>query len=441
MKHRTAVIICIVAALIFLGAAVQICRICIDSSLRSKARTLSESGEHGQAARIYERLGDAAAAADSLALESEETYQQATGLLQHGDPAGAAELFSSISQYRDSSDFLIACAWQDAITQQDTEKLLTAHSVFLKLGSHSYCTQALEQIDSLLFRQAEDKAQALDLSGALTIWEKLGSYKGSNILAQRCNQIIDWASTPEEQRLLRDENRYLPDKLENVYICDAAYIVVPEVLDSSTGFFLYFPGGRDEEMSVDYLLYYMMNPSPNTLAVFMRRNGLEDMEAKTGQAVEILDRAAAECGLYPHDIVTAGSSLGAYPAMHSAYYAWENHALRTDCVLSLDAGSDWMESWLLLSESQCYVTAELGTDFYLFESPWVGMNREGICRMVNTGNNVTMVGCYFDDHVRISLDAMGMGVVDWAVNDRSQPCNPDIYTFVTLHPGDEDKWD
>ncbi|MEI3101309.1 MAG: hypothetical protein V8T45_05745 [Oscillospiraceae bacterium] len=150
-------------------------------------------------------------------------------------------------------------------------------------------------------------------------------------------------------------------------------------------------------MSVDYLLYYMMNPSPNTLAVFMRRNGLEDMEAKTGQAVEILDRAAAECGLYPHDIVTAGSSLGAYPAMHSADDAWENHALRTDCVLSLDAGSDWMESWLLLSESQCYVTAELGTDFYLFESPWVGMNREGICRMVNTGNNVTMVGCYFDD--------------------------------------------
>ena len=108
---------------------------------------------------------------------------------------------------------------------------------------------------------------------------------------------------------------------------------------------------------------------------------------------------------------------------------------------SLDAGSDWMESWLLLGEEQCRALAELGTDFYLFESPWVGMNREGICRMVNAGDKVTMVGCYFDDHVRISLDAMGMGVVDWAVNDRSQPCNPDIYTFVTLHPGDEDKWD
>ena len=441
MKQKTAICIGIAAALIFIGAAVQICRICIDNSLRSRAQALSDSGEHGQAAIIYQRLGDDAAAADCFALDSQEKYSQAISLLQQGDTVGAAELFSSVSQYRDAADYLTACSWQEALAAQDTEKLLTAHSVFIKLGNHSYCTQALEQIDALLFRQAEELAEALDLSGALAIWEKLGTYEGSDILTRRCRQMEVWASASEEQRLLSQENRYMPDKLDNVYICEEAYIVVPEVLDGSTGFFIYFPGGRDEEMSIDYLLYYMMNPSPNTLAVFMRRNGLEDMEGKTSQAVDILDRAAAECGLFPADIVTAGSSLGAYPAMHFAFYAWENHVLRTDCVLSLDAGSDWMESWLLLTESQCRVTAELGTDFYLFESPWVGMNREGICRMVNTGNKVTMVGCYFDDHVRISLDAMGMGVVNWAVNDRSQPCNPDIYSFVTLHPGDEANWD
>ncbi len=441
MKGKTAICIGIFAALVFAAAAVQICRICIDSSLRSRAQALYDSGSYGEAALIYERLGDGTAAADSRTLESQERYQQAVALLQQGDAAGAAQLFSSISQYRDASDFLIACSWQEALEAQDTDKLLKAHTVFAKLGNYSYCSQALEQIDSLLFRQARLKAESTDLSGALTILEKLGSYQGSDNLAQRCRQMQAWSCASEEQRLLVEERRYMPDKLDNVYVCEEAYIVVPEVLDSSTGFFLYFPGGRDEELSIDYLLYYMMNPSSNTLAVFMRRNGLEDMESKTAQAVEILDRAAAECGLFPRDVVAGGSSLGAYPAMHFAFYAWENHALRTGCVLSLDAGSDWLETWLLLSESQCRVTAELGTDFYLFESPWVGMNREGICRMVNTGNKVTMVGCYFDDHVRISLDAMGMGVVDWAVNDRSQPCNPDIYTFVTLHPGDEANWD
>ena len=440
MKRKTAICIGIIAALVFIGAAVQICRICIEGGLRSKAQALVERGEHSQAKLIYERLGDSAAAADCEALQAEESYQQAMELLQQGNIQEAEALFSSISPYRDSQDFLIACGWQDALSLGDTRQLLQAHRAFVKLGEHPYCLDSLEQIDALLFQQAQAHAAAFELEPACEIFGQLGVYEGSDILAKRCSQMEDWASAPESQRLLREENRYLPEKLNNVYVCDTAYIVVPETLDSSTGFFVYFPGGRDEEMSVDYLLYYMMNPSANTLAVFMRRNGLEDMEAKTAQAVELLDRAAAECGVFPRNIVTAGSSLGAYPAMHSAVYAWEDHRLKVDCVLSLDAGSDWMESWLLLSESQCLKTAQLGTEFYLFESPWVGMNREGICRMVNTGNKVTMVGCYFDDHVRISLDAMGMGVVDWAVNHRSLPCNPDIYTFVTLQPGDEDNW-
>lgn len=441
MKRKSAIFIGIIAALIFIGAVVQICRICIGDSLRSKAQALEKAGEHEQARLIYERLGDDRAAADCAALQSEETYQAGIGLLQSGDCDGARQLFASIPDYRDSRNFLIACSWQEALAMEDTEKLLLSHTVFQKLGQHSYCLYTLEQIDSALFQKAETLAAVFDMGGAHRIWEQLGTYQGSDLLSLRSKRAEEFASAADDKKLLREENRYLKDKLDNVYVCDSAYIVVPENCGSNTKFFIYYPGGRDEEMSVDYLLYYMMNPSPNTLAVFMRRNGLEDMAGKTAQAVEILDRAAAECGVFPQDIVTAGSSLGAYPAMHSAYYAYVDWGLRTDCVLSLDAGSDWMESGLLLTEEQCIKTAEIGTDFYLFESPWVGMNREGICRMVNTGNKVTMVGCYFDDHVRISLDAMGMGVVDWAANDRSQPCNPDIYTFVTLHPGDEDNWD
>lgn len=441
MKRRAAIILCILAALTFVGATVQICRICIGGSLRSKAQALAEAGEHEQAKLIYERLGDDQAAADCAALQSEETYQQALELMQSGDLDGASRLFSSISNYRDSLDFLAACDWQSAMSSGDRERLLLCRSAFAKLGQHPYCLDVLEQLNAVLYSQAEDLASDFEMEAAYEIWGKLGTYKGSDLLAKRSESIMVWSEAPEEEHLLTEANRYFREKLDNVYICDTAYIVVPEELNSNTRFFIYYPGGRDEEMSVDYLLYYMMNPSPNTLAVFMRRNGIDNMEKKTGQAVEILDRAAAECGVFPRDVVTAGSSLGAYPAMHSVVYAWADYALRTDCVLSLDAGSDWMESGLLLTEDQCLKTAELGTEFYLFESPWVGMNREGICRMVNTGNKVTMVGCYFDDHVRISLDAMGMGVVDWAVNDRSSPCNPDIYSFVTLKPGDEGKWD
>ena len=134
------------------------------------------------------------------------------------------------------------------------------------------------------------------------------------------------------------------------------------------------------------------------------------------------------------EIVQGGSSLGAYPAMHGVIYAYENYRIETSCVLSLDAGSDWLEVPLLLTEAECAKTASLGVPFYLFESPWVGMNREGIVRMVNAGNNVIIVGCTFDDHNRITLDAMGMGVVKWATGNRAEPVNPEIYTFTRLEP-------
>lgn len=405
MKRRTAIWIGIIAALVLLGAVAQICRIC---------------------------LAEDVARRDTF--HAEDVYQEGIRLLQAGDYDGARQLFFSLGSYKDTSVLLAACGWQDALALEDTAALMEAYRGFRVLGLQPACQDAVEKISERLFTQAEKLAAAFKLEEACAIWEELGSYESSPLLLQRGRRALDWAAAPEEQRLLISANRYLSKSLENVYVCEQAYFVVPENCGSETRFFIYYPGGRDEEMSVDYLLYYMMNPSPNTLAVFMRKNGLDHMRDKTCQAIDLLDRAAAECGIFAREIVAAGSSLGAYPAMHSVVYAYEEYGIRTDCVLSLDAGSDWLEKELLLDESECRKAAEIGTEFYLFESPWVGMNREGIRLMVNTGNKVTMVGCTFDDHVRISLDAMGMGVVDWAVGDRAQPCNPEIYSFTRLEP-------
>ena len=434
MKRRTAIWIGIIAALVLLGAVAQIFRICRAEMLRGQAEALMEAGAYAHAKTIYGSIGDKDRAALCDALQAEEVYQEGTRLLLAGDYAGAGQLFSSLGNYKNTAALLAASGWQEALALEDTDKLMEAHREFQSLDQHSACQDALKQISEQLFTQAEELAVSFQLEEACKIWEELGSYENSPLLLQRGQRALDWAAAPKQQRLLIPENRY-PDKtLENVYVCEQCYFVVPKECSGETRFFIYYPGGRDEEMSVDYLLYYMMNPSPNTLAVFMRGNGLDRMRDKTCQAIDLLEQAAAECGVFPREIVVAGSSLGAYPAMHSVIYAYEEYGIRTDCVLSLDAGSDWMETELLLDESECRKAEEIGTEFYLFESPWVGMNREGIRLMVNTGNKVTMVGCTFDDHVRISLDAMGMGVVDWAVGDRAQPCNPEIYEFVQLRP-------
>lgn len=434
MKRRTAIWIGLIAALVLVGAVAQIFRICRTEMLRQQAESLVEAGAYAHARQVYIGLGDVEAAARCDEMQTEEVYRESIGLLQNGHFDGARQRLSSISSYKDTALLLAACNWQEALNSRDTDRLMDTHRGFRALGQQPGCQEAQAQVCALLFAQAEELAAQFKLEEACAIWEELGAYESSALLLQRGQRVLDWAAAPEEQRLLVPANRYFSEKLKNVYVCDQAYIVVPEKCSSETRFFLYFPGGRDEEMSVDYLLYYMMNPSPNTLAVFLRKNGLDHMQDKTCQAIDLMDKAAAECGLFVRDLVSAGSSLGAYPAMHSVVYAYEDFGIRTDCVLSLDAGSDWLETPLLLDENQCRKTAEIGTAFYLFESPWVGMNREGIRLMVNTGNQVTLVGCSFDDHVRISLDAMGMGVVDWAVGDRTQPCNPEIYSFTRLEP-------
>ena len=434
MKRRTAIWIGIIAAMVLLVAVAQICRICRAELRRGQAEALLEAGAYAHAREIYEGIGDTEGVARCDTLQAEEVYQEGIRLLQAGDYDGARPLFSSLGSYKGTEALLAACGWQEALALEDTDKLMDALRGFQALGQQPACQDAAEKIGERLFTQAEELAAAFKLEEACAIWEELGSFDSSPLLLQRGRRALDWAAASEEQRLLIPKNRYLSKSLENVYVCEQAYLVVPENCSSETRFFIYYPGGRDEEMSVDYLLYYMMNPSPNTLAVFMRKNGLDHMRDKACQAIDLLDRAAAECGIFAREIVVAGSSLGAYPAMHSVVYAYEEYGLRTVCVLSLDAGSDWLEKDLLLDESECRKAEKIGTEFYLFESPWVGMNRDGIRLMVNTGNKVTMVGCTFDDHVRISLDAMGMGVVDWAVGDRAQPCNPEIYSFTRLVP-------
>lgn len=436
MKRRTAVWIGIIAGLVLLGAVTQIFRICRAEMLREQAKAMAEAGEYAGAKALYDRIGDKDSAAYCEDLQQEATYQEGITLFLSGDRDGARQLFSALGSYKEAPALTAACDWQEALALDDWGKLTEAHHGLQALAAYPDCQDPQEQISRRLYRRAGELAAMFRLEEACEIWEELGSYEDSAPLLRRGQRALEWVSAPEEQRLLTEDKRYLSGRLENVYICEQAYIVVPENWDEETRFFIYYPGGRDEEMSVDYLLYYMMNPSPNTLAVFLRQNGLTHMRDKTCQAIELLEQAAAEGGVFVRELVAAGSSLGAYPAMHSVIYAHEKYGIRTDCVLSLDAGADWLEESLLLTEEECRKTAQLGTAFYLFESPWVGINRDGIRLMVNTGNQVTLVGCTFDDHVRISLDAMGMGVVDWAVGDRAQPCNPGIYSFTRLEPDD-----
>ena len=436
MNKRKAIIIALAAAIVLTLSGVQIYRLV----KRAQAEQMIERGDYEGARAVFERYGSENDTARCDALMLERTYQEALRLLETGDYASAEQIFEQISDYKDAKDRLSDCDWLRANALTEQGLLSEAREVYLSLGDYPGCSQAIDEVNELMYARALELASDFEMQAASELWRELGTYRDSPLLLERARRIIDWSARTGADRLTDASKKYtlngkyMGNEKADIYVNDKCYIVVPKNCCADTTFFLYYPGGRNEELFIDYFLYYMMNPSDNTIAVFLRKNGLDDMEKTCNEGIELLERAAAENGVFVREIVQGGSSLGAYPAMHGVIYAYENYCIETSCVLSLDAGSDWLEVPLLLTEEQCAKTAALGVEFYLFESPWVGMNRDGIIRMVNAGNFVTMVGCTFDDHTRITLDAMGMGVVKWATGDRSKPINPEIYTFTRLEP-------
>ena len=316
----------------------------------------------------------------------------------------------------------------------DDGELLAALELFESLGDYPGTDAGLDTVKEKLYQRALDCACAGDYEQACGIWQRLEDYGDSRVLEWRCERVLGWSRDEFAAPMFSEENRFTNSYWKEVYACEAGYVVLPEECNADTRFFIYFPGGRDAQIYEDFLYDYIMNPAPNTIALFLYTNGLDYVEEKTKLAVDELDRTAAECGVFAHDVMICGSSLGAYPAMHAAIYCKEDFGITVPCVLSLDAGSDWQETEYTLSREECLKTAQLGTQFYLFESPFVGMDRAPIREMVLTGNDVTIVGCVYDQHERISFDALGMGVIDWALGDRSEPYMSDIYSFNRLAP-------
>ena len=281
-----------------------------------------------------------------------------------------------------------------------------------------------------------NKAMALALEGeysaAAEEFYKILDYPGSARMYARCHRMAQWLEDEYRTPLLSEDRLYPNGHMKNVYESDLAYIAVSEEITSDCRFFVYYPGGKDVEINTDFISHYFMNPAPDTIAVFLRSNGLYDARTKLFTAVELLEQAAAEKGVFVREMMIVGSSLGAYPAMQGAAIAQDETGIPVSCLLSLDAGDDWNSPYVL-SREQCRRLAQLGTPFYLLESPWVGTDRPAIYRMVANGMDVILVGCENDQHERITYDAMGMGLIHWALGDRAEPCPLDIYTFNKLY--------
>ena len=316
------------------------------------------------------------------------------------------------------------------------DRLLTEKRAAPPVAEAALISAETQPPEELSPQEIYDAALSLALGGkyseAAGEFYKILDYPGSARLYSRCLRIAGWLEDEYRTPLLSEDMLFPNGYMKNVYEADCAYIAVSDEISEDCRFFIYYPGGKDVEINIDFIYHYFMNPAPDTIAVFLRSNGLYDARTKLFTAVELLEQAAAERGVFVREMMLVGSSLGAYPAMQGAAIAQDETGIKISCLLSLDAGDDWNSPYVL-SAGQCSRLAELATPFYLLESPWVGTDRPAIYRMVARGMDVILVGCENDQHERITYDAMGMGLIHWALGDRLEPCPLDIYTFNKLY--------
>ena len=398
----------------------------------TEAERLFESGAYAAALTLYEELEDEDAAALCRQRLREADYAEAERLVKAGDYQGAEALLNPLGNYRESAALLRDCAFLRAGALAAAGEAEQARELYLSLGDYPGCVEALKELVPALYARAMALAKAGELERATALWTECGDYQDSAKLLKRAGQYrtrqADAYRMKVSDRTRRLENPYY----KRAYRTEEAYILLPEEPNAETRFFLYFPGGRNEELYTEFLYYYMANPAPNTLAVFLRRNDLPDMAGCCAKGFRILDEAAADCGLFVDSVLAAGSSLGAYPALQAPVIAKRDFGIEIPCVLSLDAGNQWSEAALVPTDAQCRELARLGTQLYLFQPTWVDTDYEPVARMVNAGCWVMLAGCLHNDHEQITYDVFELGIVDWALGTREDPCPGDIYSFRRL---------
>lgn len=400
---------------------------------RQEGDRLFAAGNYIEAKALYRQTGNdkMAALCDEYALEQQ--YLNGRRSLQSGDYDKARCYLTEIADYKDAANLLLACDYVEAGDLAERGELERAREIYLDLGDYPGVVDRLRALNGRLYDYAAELARDFEVEHAVKIWTDLGDWRDSAVQRKLGEMVLDWLKVDKSLRLTDHSREFVSSSVDTAYECETAYLYVPEKADADTRFLLYYPGGYNQELYIDFFHYFLMNPPPNTIAVFLKRNGVNhDVAAKNREGIELLLRLGAECGVFIKPPTVVGSSLGAYPALYSGLYTWEDFGLKVPAIMTLDAGNNWEQPDQMMEFQELKELAKIHPDIYLFDNPGLGLDREGIRQMVEAGNRVCMVDCTYDEHNQMTLDAMGMGVLHWMVGDRTGPCTMEIYNFRRL---------
>ena len=401
------------------------------------AKILYAAGEYVKAREAFAALGleDEARACDAqlLRLKNEEDYGAAEAQLQSGDFLGAKEAFLALGDYGDASLRAQECDFRRAEDYAKQGRYTEAISLLGTLSDYPGSAERVIEYRDMLYDRALEATYACRMDEAVQRWNELGDYRDSESLKRRClDRIVAMVEgTDEPVRYSEYAGTDLGKGI--LYYHRLGLIYVPKDAGPETSCMIFYPGGYDEALANNYLTEYVYAPDPpNAIMLLCYANGYGHVADKVEDSWRTLEQAALENNVFLHNLVLCGASMGAYTACQGAAILYENYGVKTDKVLTFDAGMHWEVESHVMTPEQCDSTVKAGTHFYLFEFGGVGMNKPAIALMVAHGNDVTIVECAGGGHYGIITDAIEYGMIDWALGRGERPTNSK-YTYYPLN--------
>ena len=413
------------------------------------AEYLFNHGSYGQAQRIYDSLYYRDSAEKSL----ECGYRLAQGLFVTGSYDLARQLYDGLAGYKraelkstvcqilvlsgpESSGYDTMREMFSVLDEEQSEEELQRESRYVQaslalitgevrkamldfesLGRYADSPQRLEDCRAAAYDLALHYLHERGFEKAIEYFKYANRHEQSALYERYCALRLQSQDIVDTERIIKPERLSDDFSYGKLYYYYPAYVYVPNEIDENTKFLAYFAGGRGEPMLfIDSVYEYIWGHAPNAVMVFYENSGVRNISYACRQMMQIINQAAAECGLGIQELVIGGSSNGCYTALHAAVAFYENEFIAPKAVITLDTGAEWSSS-LNLNTHERAVLAEAGTKLYLFEQPYIGIWVSAIENLVDSGNDVTAVYCANDGHDEMTILAFSKGVFSWALGE------------------------
>ena len=222
------------------------------------------------------------------------------------------------------------------------------------------------------------------------------------------------------------------------WMLENCFVYIPNSLNAETRCMIFCAGGYDGWMlRQDYVQRYLKKMTPNAVMIFYKASFAYKRKELHENAVEILESVSAKYNWAPQDVVITGSSNGGYSALYVAANLMRDYMIRTEKVLILDMGFQWMETGLLIKEEEASPMLEAGTVVYAFSKHDNIYKTEGSRKWLSYGVETIEVMCKNYDHDAITKQAISNGTLSWAIGEREE-LDPELYTLrPAVLPGEE----